>query len=58
MVRTVDERPVRALRHVSAWAQAIGLVYVIGFAMVLLGGAAALMVRGIIEAVSWIAGLI
>ena len=45
------------MRHLSTWAQAIGLVYVIGFGMVLLGGAIALPVLGAIELLDWIAGL-
>ena len=56
MVTTVQQRP-RALRHLSTWLQAIGLVYVIGFGMVLLGAAVVLPVLGVIELVSWIAGL-
>ena len=39
------------------WVQAVGLVYVIGFGMVLLGAAVVLPVLGVIELVSWIAGL-
>ena len=57
MVTTVRTEPRRALRHLSTWAQAVGLVYVIGFGMVLLGAAVVLPVLGVIELVSWIAGL-
>ena len=41
MVTTVRTEPRRALRHISTWAQAVGLVYVIGFGMVLLSAAVA-----------------
>ncbi len=57
MVTTVRTAPRRAMKHLSAWAQAVGLVYVIGFGMVLLGAAVVLPVLGVIELVSWIAGL-
>ena len=57
MVTTVRTEPRRALRHLSTWVQAVGLVYVIGFGMVLLGTAVVLPVLGVIELVSWIAGL-
>jgi len=57
MVTTVREQPRGALRHLWTEVQAIGLVYVIGFGMVLLGAAVVLPVLGIIELVSWIAGL-
>ena len=56
MVTTVQQGP-RALRHLSTWLQAVGLVYAIGFGMVLLGAAVVLPVLGAIELVSWIAGL-
>lgn len=54
---TVRERPHGALGHLSTWVQAVGLVYAIGFGMVVLGAAAVLPVLGVIELVSWIAGL-
>ena len=57
MVTTVHEQPRRALRHLLTWVQAVGLVYAIGFGMVLLGATVALTARGAIELVSWIAGL-
>ncbi len=57
MVTTVRTEPRRALRHLSTWVQAVGLVYVIGFGIVLLGAAVVLPVLGVIELVSWIAGL-
>ena len=57
MVTTVQERPRGALGHLSTWLQAIGLVYVIGFGIGLLGAAVVLPVLGVIELVSWIAGL-
>ena len=57
MVTTVHERPRGALRHLWTWVQAVGLVYVVGFGMVLLGAAVVLPVLGVIELVSWIAGL-
>ena len=57
MVTTVHERPRGALRHLWTGVQAIGLVYVIGFGMVLLGAAVVLPVLRVIELVSWIAGL-
>ena len=57
MVTTVRERPHGALRHLWTWVQAVGLVYAIGFGMVLVGAAVVLPVLGIIELVSWIAGL-
>ena len=57
MVMTVHELPRGALRHLWTWVQAAGLVYVVGFGMVLLGAAVVLSVLGVIELVSWIAGL-
>jgi hypothetical protein len=39
------------------WLQAVSLVYLVAFGMVLLGAAVALAVRGVIELVSWISGL-
>jgi len=42
MVTTVHERPPGTLRHLWTWVQAVGLVYVIGFGMVLLGAAVVL----------------
>lgn len=57
MLTTVQREPRRPLRHLLTWMQAVGLVYVIGFGMVLLGAILALTVRGTIELVMWIAGL-
>lgn len=57
MVTTVHEQRRGALRHLWTWAQAVGLVHVIGFGMVLLVAAVALPVLGVIALVSWIAGL-
>jgi hypothetical protein len=57
MVTTVHEQPRGALTHLWTWVQAAGLVYVIGFGMVLLGAAVVLPILGVIELVSWIAGL-
>ena len=57
MVTTVREGPRAFVGHLWTWVQAVGLVYVIGFGMVLLGATMALTVRGAIELVSWIAGL-
>ena len=56
MLTTVHTSPRRALRRLSTWAQAVGLVYVIGFGMVLLGGAVVLPVLGAIELMSWSTG--
>ena len=57
MVTTVHEGPRGFVGHLWTWVQAVGLVYVVGFGMVLLGASVALVVRGAIELVSWIAGL-
>lgn len=57
MVTTVREEPRGFLRHLSTWVQAVGLVYVVGFGMVLFGATVALTIRGVIEVVSWVAGL-
>jgi hypothetical protein len=57
MVTTVHGRSRGALRHLATWVQAAGLVYVIGFGMVLLGAVIALPVLGVLELVSWMAGL-
>lgn len=57
MVTTVQERPRGALRHLWTWVQAVGLVYAIAFGLGLLGAAVVLPVLGIIELMSWIAGL-
>jgi hypothetical protein len=57
MVTTVHTEQHRALRHLWTWLQAAGLVYAIGFGMVLLGAAVVLPILGAIELVSWIAGL-
>lgn len=58
MVTTVRERPREFVEHLWTWVQAVGLVYVIGFGIVLLGATVALAVRGAIELVSWMARLI
>jgi hypothetical protein len=57
MVTTVCEQRGGTLRHLWTWVRAAGLVYVIGLGMVLLGAAVVLPVLGVIELVSWIAGL-
>jgi hypothetical protein len=57
MVTMVQDERHGALRHLSTWLQAAGLVYAIGFGMVLLGAAVALTVRGVIELAAWVAGL-
>ena len=46
----------RALTHLGTWLQAIALVWLVGFVIVLLGIPVALIARGAIEVVSWIAG--
>jgi hypothetical protein len=58
MVTTVHARPRGFGGHLWTWVQAVGLVYVIALGMVLLGATVALTVRGAIELVSWIAGLV
>jgi hypothetical protein len=58
MVTTIHEDSRGALKHLSTSVQAIGLVYLIGFVMALLGATVALMVHAVIEVVSGIAGLI
>ena len=57
MVTTVSKEPRGVLWHVSTWLQAIAVIYVAAFAVVLIGAAIALMVRGGVELVSWIGGL-
>ena len=57
MMTTVHEQPSGVLRHFWTWVQAAGLVYVIALGMVLLGATVALTARGVIELLSWIAGL-
>jgi hypothetical protein len=57
MLTTVHEAPRGFVGHLWTWVQAIALVYLIGFAMVLLGAAIALPVRGAIEVLSWVAAL-
>jgi hypothetical protein len=57
MVTTVRDQPRAALAHLWTWLQAAGLVYVSGFGMALLGAAVVLPIFGLIELVSWIAGL-
>ena len=46
----------RALTHLGTWLQAVLLVWLVGFAIVLVGIPIALIGRGAIELVSWIAG--
>ena len=58
MVTTVHDAPRGFVRHLWTWVQAIALVYLIGFAMVLLAAAIALPVRGAVELLSWVAALI
>ena len=58
MVTTVYAGPRGFVGHLWSWVQAAGLVYVVGFGMVLLGSSVTLVVRGAIELVSWIAGLV
>jgi hypothetical protein len=57
MVTSVYEQRGGTLRHLWAWVQAVGLVYVIALGLGLLGAAVVLPVLGVIELVSWIAGL-
>ena len=58
MVTTVHEGARGFVGHLWTWIQAITLVYLIGFAMVLLGAAVALPVRGAMELLSWVTALI
>jgi hypothetical protein len=58
MLTTVHQEPRRFVGHLWTWVQAIALVYVIAFGMVLLSATVALTVRGAIELLSWIAGLV
>ena len=58
MVTTVHAAPRGFVRHLWTWVQAVALVYVIAFGIVLLGAAVALPVRGAMELLSWVAGLI
>ena len=58
MATTVHQGSRRFVRHLWTWVQAIALVYLIGFAMVLLGAAVVLPLRGAIELLAWIAALI
>jgi hypothetical protein len=58
MVTTVHEAPRGFTGHLRTWIQAIGLVYLIGFGMVLFGAAITLFVRGVAAVVSWAAALI
>ena len=46
----------RALTHLGTWLQAVLLVWAVAFVIVLLGIPVALIGRGVIELVSWIAG--
>jgi len=57
MVTTVHEAPRGFVDHLWTWVQAIALVYLIGFVMVLLGAAIALPVRGAMAVLSWVAAL-
>ena len=58
MATTVHGQPRGALAHLWTWLQAAGPVYVIGFGMVLFGAAVVLPIFGLIELVSWNAGLV
>ena len=58
MVTTVREQPRAAVKHLTTWVQAVGLVYLIALGIVLLGITVALTARGAIELVSWMAGLV
>ena len=58
MVTTIHAAPRGFARHLWTWVQAIALVYLIGFAIALLGVAIALPVRGAVELLSWVAALI
>ena len=58
MVTRGHERPLGPLKHLATWAHATSLAYVVGFGMVLLGAAIVLPVLGLIELVSWVAGLV
>ena len=58
MVTTVHGAPRGFVRHLWTWVQAVALVYLIGFGMVLLGVAIALTVRGAVELLSWVAASI
>ena len=44
--------------HLWTWVQAVVLVYLIAFAVVLLGSVVTVFVRGAIEVLSWVATLI
>jgi hypothetical protein len=57
MVTTHDATPGFA-GHLWTWVQAIALVYVIGFAMVLLAAAISLSVGGAMVVLSWAAALL
>jgi hypothetical protein len=46
----------RALTHLGTWLQAVLLVWLVGLAIILVGIPIALIGRGAIELVSWIAG--
>ncbi len=52
---TTVPAPRRFIGHLWTWVQASILVYLIGFGIVLLGAAVALLVRGVMEVTSWVA---
>lgn len=52
---TMVPAPRRFIGHLWTWVQASILVYLIGFGLVLLGAAVALLVRGVMEVTSWVA---
>ncbi len=58
MVTTVDEAPGGFSGHLRTWVQAIAVVYLIAFAMVLVCAVIVLPVRGAIELLSWAAALL
>ena len=58
METTAHAAPRGFARHLWTWVQAAALVYLIGFAIALLGAAIALPVRGAVELLSWIAASI
>ena len=58
MVTTAHQAPRGFVGHLWTWVQAVALVYLIGFAMVLLGVAIGVTVRGAMELLSWVAALV
>jgi hypothetical protein len=55
-VTTVHEQRLAALKLLAT--HAAGLAYVVSFGIVLLGAAVVLPVLGVVELVSWVAGLL